>query len=287
MKYSFADDAIRLPPAYAEAEDLLLASLAARRAQSEARTLDTTDPGTGSWHATPAAQDLSNARHLSTRAAVSSFNKIVKEEAAQGRYEIFEADDLMDFLFVCWREIYEPNSASDEELFDIYFKFTSVDANRFKVFLSCFSDFSPSQIELLWDAFKVLFDRAVLEEAKAEVANSEASGILLNGVMNFIRFKNTPLAILEEVYLRNPNNDMFDFRPSSRIRLREDSSTPTGTRLDGPAREFKVAHPQAFMDKVKAAEVDPRVVEVLLEAWEGDCLSLMEASLTLSAEKSS
>ena len=70
MKYSFADDAIKLPPAYAETEAFLVASLATRRAQATNRTLENVDPITGSWYPSPAAQTLSDARYLATRDAV-------------------------------------------------------------------------------------------------------------------------------------------------------------------------------------------------------------------------
>lgn len=296
MEYIFADEESRLPPAYHEVENLFREAALLRQNLRHAQDQWYANGPVGDYRQSSGAQALLAHYYEHSAKTFETFALIFEEEAKAGRFEIAEVPGFLFFAADPRNTPFFSLFRRSEVAFEATLAYARISTKNISSFLSCFSEIlETSRVDKLWDVFKMV--NAISEPNETEgwkfkgqnftpplLKERDSLGqIYMAALTRFFACPNISEETLMAIYLLIDDETAIGAL-SIPFNVKPEEGSRYGLEIDLKPEDFRSRYPAAFAERVKSAGVDPRVVEVLVSSWEGDCHSLFEAAKTLSAD---
>lgn len=270
MKHSITPTNINLPPAYDECTPLVVKFFEADYFKREAVTAT-------AKLSTEQAIALSGKRLNSLKEASNALYSVMKVQASDGRYEIFEAEGIKDFIFSTWDSF----TFTDEELVELFLKFVQNDPSSFKRFLVKFQDLTTPQTELIWSAFEDLLNSTRPIEGQALTLLSKAettrlvgfNSLLAQGLISASKWERASLSVLTKAYSLVPEVQL-ELLGIRSLNLDPIHISSDGLSIEGPPKDFATRHPYAFKEKFCPLGADPKIFEAMIDYLTGKPITL-------------
>lgn len=281
-----------LPPAYAAVEELsrLLGEAGVKRREVEVRYAKTASPE----HARESLGEIQVETYQLAEALHSTFLETLGEEINAGRFEIFEAANLIPFLRTPEEIEYAKVTFTLDHVFSALLPSLEAEGGTVGVVAlasKCQDSLSSGQMDELWAAYRRALRQEHLWLAAAGLPSEPSPP---DG------FKDGNLdvpwsALLQaSIFFENPNASEKMLSEASFLTfgnwptvLLQKTAHPNLLKFDALAAAVQGLNPVFFEREVKALNIDPKVVDTLICSWRGNFASFLTAAQTLSADPAS